>query len=54
MISLNNLEAQCGICDEAKIKYSETVQYVEFIKMIKVMDPDRNQISFIEDISDRN
>lgn len=51
MISVNNLEKQINMCDEANIERSTIVEYSEFIKTFNVIDPDGNKISFVQDIS---
>jgi hypothetical protein len=53
IVGVNNIEEQCSICDKANIKRSEVIEYPEIIKMFKVVDPDGNKISFIEDISNQ-
>lgn len=53
MIEVNSLQEQMMICDKVNISYDKQVQYLEFIKMFQVSDPDGNKIYFIEDISNR-
>lgn len=54
IIGVNNIEQQSNICDDAKIKHSEVVEYPGVIKMFEVVDLDGNKIAFVEDISSQN
>ncbi len=54
IIGVNNIEQQSNICDDAKIKHSEVVEYPGVIKMFEVVDLDGNKIAFAEDISSQN
>lgn len=53
MINVHSLEKQIAICNNANIEHGKIVEYLEFIKMFEVVDPDGNKISFLEDTSDQ-
>lgn len=53
MVNVHSLQKQIVICNNANIEHGKIVEYLEFIKMFEVGDPDGNKISFLEDTSDQ-
>lgn len=53
VIGVNDIDAQCRACASANVSHGEVVEYPEVIKMIEVIDPDGNKVSFVQDISNK-
>lgn len=51
IIGVNDIDAQCSACAAANVSHGEVVEYPKIIKMIEVIDPDGNKVSFVQDIS---
>lgn len=51
IIGVNEVEEQRKALWDADISVSETIEYPGIVKMIEVLDPDGNMISFVQDIS---
>jgi len=51
VVSVIDLDAQLAACAEANVSTGEVVEYPNIVKMVDVIDPDGNKISFVQDIS---
>ena len=53
VIGVNDIDAQCRACASADVSYGEVVEYPEVVRMMEVIDPDGNKVTFVQDISER-
>ena len=51
VIGVNDVESQYKFFSDANFSVGEIVEYPEVIKMIEIIDPEGNKISFVQDIS---
>ena len=51
IIGVNDIDVQCNACAAANLPHGEVVVLPEIIKMVEVIDPDGNKVTFVQDIS---
>ena len=54
VIGVNDVESKHKIFSDANFSVGEIVEYPEIIKMMEIIDPEGNKVSFVQDISNNS